>query len=51
MSNDPDERPTQEFQGKVNTRPGPTEQGGKGGMATREQLQRLADEKPATDAR
>lgn len=33
----PDERLTQPDQGPINLQPGPTDQGGQGGMATREQ--------------
>lgn len=34
---DKDSRPTQPDQGEPNVKPGPTDQGGHGGMATREQ--------------
>ncbi|GAA1995677.1 hypothetical protein JL107_07615 [Nakamurella flavida] len=40
--NTADERLTQHDQGAVNLQPGPTEQGGHGGMATREQEAREA---------
>ena len=39
-----DARVTQQDQGEVNTQPGPTDQGGSGGMATREQQAREAGE-------
>lgn len=39
-----DARVTQQDQGEVNTQPGPTDQGGTGGMATREQEAREAGE-------
>lgn len=39
-----DARVTQQDQGEVNTQPGPTDQGGSGGMATREQEAREAGE-------
>ena len=40
---DNDRRPAQPDQGETNTRQGPTDQGGHGGMATREQEAQQTD--------
>lgn len=42
--NETPEQPDVEIHDPPNLRPGPTEQGGQGGMATREQEERLYEE-------